>query len=80
MHGDNLHLTHHLLPGVPHWNLKAATQILREDAEFLAWDELHGGIFSSDSHTRTSLVKFIMNEQQFLTEFQHPSASGMREA
>lgn len=66
MHGDHFHLTHHLLPGVPHWNLAAATKILREDQAFRMWDDYWGGIFSSNSNDRISLIRFILDEWQSL--------------
>jgi hypothetical protein len=65
MHGDNYHLTHHLLPGIPHWNLHKATQILCEDPIFGAWDDTWGGIFSSNGGARISLVEYILNEREF---------------
>ena len=65
MHGDNFHLTHHLLPGIPHWHLGNATKILREDPIFRAWDDTWGGIFSSDGPTRISLAGYVLNEREF---------------
>lgn len=51
------HLTHHLYPAIPHWNLKKATEILRQDVIFAEWDNYWGGIFSSSTPNRTSLLK-----------------------
>lgn len=59
MHGDSFHLTHHLLPGVPHWNLAAATRMLRADGTFAEWDDRWGGIFSSDRNSRVSFINFV---------------------
>ncbi|EON12711.1 fatty acid desaturase family protein [Pandoraea sp. SD6-2] len=59
MHGDSFHLTHHLLPGVPHWHLAAATRILRADRAFAEWDDRWGGIFSSDRKSRVSFIHFV---------------------
>ncbi|VVD88843.1 fatty acid desaturase family protein [Pandoraea capi] len=59
MHGDSLHLTHHLLPGIPHWNLATATEILRMDGAFAEWDDQWGGIFSSDRPGRVTFVSFV---------------------
>ncbi|STY87704.1 Fatty acid desaturase [Moraxella ovis] len=59
MHSDNLHLTHHLFPAISHWNLKKATQILKEDDNFCRWDNYWGGIFSSSEPSRVSLLDFI---------------------
>lgn len=74
MHGDHLHLTHHLLPGVPHWNLAAATEILREDPEFKDWDDIWGGIFTSKDAARTSLAGYVINTHKFSDEFTPISA------
>lgn len=68
MHGDNYHLTHHLLPGVPHWNLAKATAVLRNNEYFREWDNTWGGIFSSRSPKNTSLIKYIINEHEFETD------------
>lgn len=65
MHGENYHLTHHLLPGIPYWNLRGATQILREDSAFRAWDDYWGGIFSSKTPGRTSLIQYICTAHPF---------------
>lgn len=72
MHGDSYHLTHHLLPGIPHWKLAAATSILREDIEFRAWDDTWGGIFTSQDSTRMSLMGYIMNNHPFIAPISHP--------
>jgi fatty acid desaturase len=74
MHADHLHLTHHLLPGIPHWNLSAATEILREDENFKKWDDFWGGIFSSAPQSeRVSLLKYIVD----YGDFEDPVASMM---
>jgi fatty acid desaturase len=65
MHCDNLHLTHHLYPGLPFWNLKPATDILCEDESFKTWNDTWGGIFSSDNKQRTSLIKYVINHHDF---------------
>jgi fatty acid desaturase len=65
MHADYLHLTHHLFPGIPHWNLAKANEILREDEEYRAWDDIWGGIFSAATPARISFVKYILNHRQF---------------
>jgi fatty acid desaturase len=72
MHGDHLHLTHHLLPGIPHWNLAAATEILREDPAFCEWDKAWGGILTTQSPERMSLLKYIVNIHEFTPVFRRP--------
>lgn len=80
MHGDNFHLTHHLLPGIPHWNLREATAILREDKEFCTWDDLWGGIFTSSEAERLSLVGYVVNHHQFSVRSNHPILASLQEA
>lgn len=64
MHGDNYHLTHHLLPGIPHWNLEKATKILRENEDFKTWDNYWGGIFTSEPG-KVSLLAYLINFHSF---------------
>ncbi|MDM7852831.1 fatty acid desaturase family protein [Pseudochrobactrum kiredjianiae] len=74
-HGDNYHLTHHLLPGIPHWNLKKATTILREHEEFRIWDDIWGGIFTSGHPSRISLLDYIINYHTFRPANTHVMSS-----
>lgn len=71
MHSDYLHLTHHLYPAIPHWNLKKATEILRQDVIFAEWDNYWGGIFSSSTPNRTSLLKYILDDRKFTSSIQN---------
>lgn len=80
MHGDNFHLTHHILPGIPHWNLKKATMILSEDIEFCAWDNVWGGIFTSNEPERLSLLKFLVNHHRFSTQHDHTILASLEES
>jgi fatty acid desaturase len=75
MHCDHLHLTHHLLPGIPHWNLKAATAVLREDPAFRAWDDCWGGIFSSAGRKRVSFMAYVVDIHEFRSALNHPFLS-----
>lgn len=65
MHCEHLHLTHHLLPGVPYWNLAKANELLRENAEYRVWDDTWGGIFSTAKQDQMSLVHYILNYRKF---------------
>jgi len=67
IHNDNYHLTHHLFPGIPYWNLGKATSILREDPEFYKWDSKWGGIFTSSKPHQCSLIKYVWKEHDFDT-------------
>ncbi|WP_210252887.1 fatty acid desaturase [Rhizobium sp. ICMP 5592] len=48
MHGNNLHFTHHLLPGIPYWNLT-------HDERCAVANEQAGGIISRDKYRRARL-------------------------
>ena len=73
MHGDNYHLTHHLLPGIPHWTLAKATKILREDRDFRAWDDVWGGIFSKKTPERVSFIGYVIDDHGFTVPGRHPA-------
>ena len=60
------------MPGIPHWNLEKATNILREDEGFRLWDDTWGGIFSSDTPERISLVGYVINHHSFAVAEQNP--------
>ncbi|MDU8575561.1 fatty acid desaturase family protein [Pseudomonas syringae] len=60
MHGDNLHLTHHLFAGIPYWNLYKAHCILLQDASYAAVNQVKGGIISG-RRDRQSVIRQILN-------------------
>jgi len=47
MHNENYHLTHHLMPNIPFWNLPKAHKIMLNNEEYKKLNENMGGIFSS---------------------------------
>jgi len=49
MHGENFHLTHHLFPAIPYWNLKKAHRILLADPVYAYVNAGFGGIFLSSN-------------------------------
>jgi fatty acid desaturase len=59
MHGDNLHLTHHLLPGIPHWNLHKAHRMLMNDERYAAANAQTGGIISRGKHPRSVMRQIL---------------------
>lgn len=72
MHCEYLHLTHHLLPGIPYWNLHKANAVLREDVAYRVWDDTWGGIFSTTRNDQISLVNYILNYRQFAVQLTCP--------
>lgn len=47
IHNENYHLTHHLRPGIPFWNMKKSHEIMMEDGNYRKVNEEFGGIFIS---------------------------------
>ncbi len=61
MHGDNYHLVHHLLAGIPFWNLRRAHAILLDDPAYAAANRTSGGIFTAPAGRR-SAIRSILDE------------------
>lgn len=59
MHNENYHLTHHLKPRVPFWNLKKAHVILMNDVNYCKVNQSMGGIFISKNNRQT-VLKFLL--------------------
>ncbi|WP_104012608.1 guanitoxin biosynthesis L-arginine gamma (S) hydroxylase [Burkholderia anthinoferrum] len=59
MHGDNLHLTHHLLAAIPYWNLPAAHRILMRDEHYARANARTGGIVSRGSHPLSVMEQIL---------------------
>ncbi|RTZ23453.1 fatty acid desaturase family protein [Vibrio penaeicida] len=62
LHAENYHLTHHLNPSIPYWNLKKAHEIMMKDKEYRESNEIVGGIFSS-SNGKPSLWKMLLSKR-----------------
>lgn len=58
-HNDCYHLTHHLFPGVPHYNLALAHQVLLEDKEYQQAHHCYGYFFSALPNNKSSLGEMI---------------------
>ncbi|AUH53483.1 fatty acid desaturase [Chromobacterium sp. ATCC 53434] len=59
MHGDNLHLTHHLLAAIPYWNLHAAHKILMQDEQYALANSRTGGILSRGQHPSSVIGQIL---------------------
>lgn len=59
MHGDNYHLTHHMCPGIPFWNLRRAHGILLQDPEYATSNQYRGGIISAPAGRMSVLQEII---------------------
>lgn len=49
LHNENFHLTHHLRPDIPYWNLKKAHEVMLRDPVYAEANEEMGGIFFSSN-------------------------------
>lgn len=67
MHGENWHLVHHLVPGIPFWKLAQAHEIMMKDPVYAAANEKSGGLFMNGPAGEPSIVS-LLGEQ--LTEAQ----------
>lgn len=64
-HNENYHLTHHLRPDIPFWNLSKAHSIMMEDQTYNHLNQGMGGIFIS-KNKQASFIKKILNEDRVL--------------
>jgi fatty acid desaturase len=59
-HGEQLHLTHHLRPHIPFWNIEAAHKVMLKDNRYADINRYTSGIFSSiDKSVPTILEEII---------------------
>lgn len=62
MHNENYHLTHHLMPDIPYYNIDKVHDIMMEDKEYKKRNEIMGGIFLS-SNNNLSFWQRLYNEK-----------------
>lgn len=61
IHNENYHLTHHLRPKIPFWNLKKAHDILMQDPMYSKVNNNFGGIFLSSKKDRIALIPGLIS-------------------
>ncbi|MBK4715310.1 MULTISPECIES: fatty acid desaturase family protein [Tenebrionibacter/Tenebrionicola group] len=61
MHAENLHLTHHLMPNIPFWNLHKAHNIMMRDPIYKSRNDDMGGIFHSVKGRKSLWSKILTN-------------------
>jgi len=66
-HGEGWHRVHHLLPGVPFWNLERAHKILMTDPLYAAFERESGGVFFRGANGAPPIIKAMVSE---LTAYQ----------
>ncbi|EBB1607073.1 phosphoesterase, partial [Salmonella enterica] len=61
MHSENLHLTHHLMPNIPFWNLRKAHNIMMKNPIYKSRNDEMGGTFISSRGRKSLWTKIITN-------------------
>ena len=60
-HGEQFHLTHHLRPLVPFWNIEAAHRTMLRDSRYAEIDRYASGIFLSKDKNVPTILEEIIN-------------------
>lgn len=58
-HGEVYHLTHHLFPSVPSWNLSKVHNILMQDDEYRSVNQYRGGLLSAPKNRKSILTEIM---------------------
>jgi fatty acid desaturase len=61
-HGEGWHRVHHLLPGIPFWNLKRAHELLMTDPAYAAFERESGGILFAGPNGEPPIVEVMVAE------------------
>lgn len=64
IHNENYHLTHHLRPGIPFWNIPKAHKIMLQDKIYREVNEKFGGIFISSNNNKALFPALIKGDLQ----------------
>ena len=62
IHGENFHLTHHLMPNIPFYNIKKAHLIMMEDKEYRKVNLKMGGIFFSQKNYKSMWKDILLSD------------------
>ncbi len=62
IHNENYHLTHHLRPNIPFWNLRKAHKIMLQDEIYKNLNEQFGGIFISSNNNQALFPALIQGK------------------
>lgn len=63
IHAENYHLTHHLAPAIPYWNVPKAHQIMMQDAHYREVNSQMGGVFLSSNSNKPMILDLIRNKK-----------------
>ena len=66
IHNENYHLTHHLRPGIPFWNMRKAHKIMLQDKIYREINKKFGGIFISSNNNQALFPALIQGNLQIL--------------
>ncbi|MDU1847408.1 MAG: guanitoxin biosynthesis L-arginine gamma (S) hydroxylase [Niallia nealsonii] len=70
-HSENFHLTHHLMPSIPYWNISKAHKIMMKDKLYRDFNEQMGGVFFSSNKNKPIMFDLIVNRKfPILNKFQ----------
>ncbi len=72
MHGENWHLVHHLVPGIPFWKLSDAHRIMMKDPVYAAANAKSGGLLMKGPDGEPSILSLLgeqLADTQTATKF-----------
>ncbi len=61
IHNENYHLTHHLRPKIPFWNIRKAHEIMMQDPLYNKANRHSGGIFLSSRRDQIALIPGLIS-------------------
>ena len=64
IHGEKYHLTHHLNPAIPYYNIKKAHKIMLQDKKYFDADKKNGmGIFLPSKNRSSVVGKYLLKKE-----------------
>jgi fatty acid desaturase len=75
-HGEGWHRVHHVLPGIPFWNLKRAHELLMTDPVYAAFEKESGGILLRGRNCEPPILQTMIAE---LAAYQQALAIKLKE-
>ena len=64
IHSENFHLTHHLTPSIPYWNLQIADKVLSKDPNYRELTEKMGGLFTCNNRGNSAMKDIFLAAQE----------------
>lgn len=63
IHSENYHLTHHIMPSIPFWNISKAHKIMMKDKQYKDLNDEMGGVFISSNGNKSLIDDLISNKK-----------------